>query len=489
MVSVRRAWLLVLLCGLPLVGVRAALQVEPSSAEIAYGQTLTLTVRVTGSNADLRHLDLTPLQEDFRIEQRTPDADGTALQLTLNPRRMGALSIPPLWFAGMRSEPQPLQVTAPTDLDRTLQVSTTIGQTHVWQRQQVLITLSVRSSDRFFQLHAPAFTTSQVGATVLTPQLRTGRERDTDYVVRTSGWALYPNAKGVVTLDPPPVEYLRGGRVQARFALPRITLTVRALPPYVPGDMPVGRLAIHSRLDAERLLQPGTLGFWHVQVRGEGMPAAALPSPLAPVRDRARVQFLPAEVQRHEQTTAQGLEAQATFRIPFTATASGPVQLPALQLQYFDPGQGRIERVAIAARTRWALGWGWRLSGLLLALLLAVYGARRLLRHGRRLRSRRRRRRQAIRDVAAATRARDIRLALYRFGVAEGWHLDGSLQRWAAQFTQRFRTEGELRPLCAALNRLEFSGHGPDAKELERTRAQTLAVLRRARRRRVRHCA
>lgn len=466
-----------------------ALTVEIEPSQPRYGDAFTMRIHTRGIDTPLGKLDLEPLRNEFRIERQTvagsgqPDAD-QRLELELRPRRAGTLEIPALYLGGARSEARALQVAPAVDGTDPLQIETAISPQETWAREQILVQVTVRSRQRFFEWHAPEFRDPRF--TVLALQTRTRQERvgDVDYTVKTTGWALFPWRSGALQLDPPAVEYRRGGRLQARFALPQLRLQVRPLPPYVPSDLPVGTLHLSTRVEAPALLNTDTLATWEMEARGEGVAAAALPSLLAPVRDRERLRFLPAEEQRSQDADGRGTRSVLRYRIPFVATASGRHVLPALELQYFNPDSGRIERLASAPRPIWVLGSAWRaglLAVVLGALVLAGIHARRVLgAHGARLR----RRRQVLEELDTASDARGIRAALNRFGRGEGWPLDGSLQSWLQGFRQHYRCrDGDLEAVLAALNRGEFAPTD-SGRELARLRPQLAATLRRARRRR-----
>lgn len=485
MVNKRTLFLLCAAWLLPLAAVSASLTVDLADRQVVYGQPLTVTLRAPATGTPTQPIDLEPLRRDFVVE-RVSDSDaddqdsGQVIRLALYPRRTGELRIPPLAQAGKHSEPETVQVTQASDAGRPLGVQTSLSPAAVWTRQQVLVQVEVRSVDRFFELQTPEFRDSHMAVVPLHTQVRTERVDGVDYVVKTTGWALYPGRSGNFTLDLPTVNYLRGGRIQARFALPHHALDVRPLPPYVPPDMPVGVLSLATRIDAPAVLDTETLAFWEVDVQGRGVPAAALPSPLAPVRDTHWLQFLPTQAQRRQHTGAHGILSTLSYRIPFAAKRSGPVSLPGLDLQYFDPNSGRIVRVATAPVRLWSMGTVWRMVLGGLVLIAGAYAAHRAVNTVRVQLARARRRRAALQEIASAASARGIRLALYRFGQAHGWRLDGSLHDWLAAFKRHYRRiDPNLEQIVDALNQREFSIH--PGYEFAPLRTAVAAALRNAR--------
>lgn len=462
----------------------AALRLEAPSGAIEYGQSFTITLRTADAATAVQRLDLTPLADDFRIERVVPGAAGVLV--TLNPRRTGTLEIPSLWLADERSAAVTVEITPAVDAGHTVVVRSRISAQSVWEREQLLVVIEVRSRERFFALQAPEFRAPGLTVVPLQSGIRRERMDGIDYTVRTAGWALFANTAGAYELELPPVALLRGGRVQARFALPRYRAHARALPPYVPPDMPVGALTLSTKVEASQLLHTDTLAFWELQIHGRGVPATALPSPLAPVRSSKQAQFLPAEPQYRQQADADGLTSTLIYRIPFEARRSGPVTLPGLALQYFDPGSARLVRIEPEPTRLWALASGWR--ALLAAAMLAAvaYSGTRLLRAFYRRAQLARRRRALLTEIEQAPDTRQVRWALIRFGNDQGWRLNGSLQNWRLAFERHYGgVEADLERLLEQLNRCEFSPEAP-GESLAESRAQLCKVLRRARPRRKR---
>ncbi len=467
----------------------AQLSASVAQNKIVYGQSLTMTVRAENRGAVLQGIDLDPLREDFQVETTTAsdtDRDGTVdtLQIQLRPRRTGEVTIPSLWLAGARSEPLPLHVAAASDGGQPLRVDSRVSASSVWVRQQLLVTVQVRSTNRFFELQAPSF--DQPGLTVVPLQTETGTESvaGVDHTVKTTGWALYPARSGAMVLNLPPVDYSRGGRLQARFAMPRARVDVRPLPPYVPADMPVGAVRLTTQLDAPALLNTDSIAFWKITTRASDLPAAALPSALARLRDSEDLEFMPASPEWHQQTTGTGVHSLRTVTIPFVAGASGRIALPILQVQYFDPDSGRLVRVATPAQSVWVLGTGWRISLSVICLAAILYGATRAWRVVRTAHARSKHERALLREIGAARRASEVRHALQRFGQARGWPLNGSLQMWLLRFTQHYRSvDPQLEPILVTLNRLEFAADQRD--ELDEVTVGMVAALQKARPRRL----
>ncbi len=466
----------------------AQLSASVAQNDLIYGQSLTMTVRAENRGAVLQGIDLDPLREDFQVETSAAsdtDGDGTidTLRIKLRPRRTGEFTIPSLSLAGARSEPLPLHVAAASDGGQPLRVDSRVSASSVWVRQQLLVTVHVRSTNRFFELQAPSF--DQPGLTVVPLQTETDNESiaGTDYTVKTTGWALYPAHSGAMLLNLPPVDYSRGGRIQARFAVPRVRVDVRALPPYIPADMPVGAVRLTTRLDAPALLNTDSIAFWKVTTSASNLPVAALPSALARLRDSADLEFIPATPVWGQQTTVDGVHSSRTVTIPFVAGGSGRIPLPILRLQYFDPDTGRLVRVATQAQSVWVLGTGWRISLSAICLAALLYGATHTWRVVRAAHARSKRERALLREIRAAGRASEVRRALQHFGHDQGWRLNGSLQTWLLRFTQHYRSvDPRLEQNLVTLNRLEFAAE--QRGDLDEVRARVVAALQKARPRR-----
>lgn len=480
-----RVWLLALLLTLAsTAGAEPRLWGTLDAVEVELGKAITLTLHARDVPADLAALPVDALAAHFVVEPVSEaSATGAGLELQhrvlrLHPRAAGEHALPTLRFADIDITLPRVRVVAARSRGLPLRVRSTLSERNPWQRQQVVLSIEVASPDGFFTLAAepPALPGADVVPLPVTS--RKARIDGVEYTVQRIGWALFPHAEGEQVVSPPLVRYLRGGRTRYRFAQPQATLEVRALPGYLPPTIPVGRVEVEAA-SLGRWVRTGHLQWWTVAVTGSGIPADSLPPVLRSLHDSERLQVLPAETRHSDGATADGLQGRAVHRVPIKALADGPMALPTLRYQYFDPATGRLVTRHYRPQRPWAFGLLWPALTAALLAVATVLVLRRGVRSWRAARASRHRRRQALEALAQAGTPAAVSAALRQWGSAWGWPGNVTLWQWEDHWQRCFRPDPHLAPALQALREGLYAGRQVEAASL----AHSLSgVLRRARR-------
>jgi hypothetical protein len=467
-----------------------ALQWKLDKETLQLGHHIRAELYGIGLRGKLSDISLQPLQEQFGFtleetigemeDPRWPQQRVQRLLLKLYPRHTGTLTLPTLSGGGARSQSHSITVTAGINQSRggdsPIEQHISVSSTQPWQRQQVRIEMEIITSDRFATLQAatPEITGFEVFALPAGSETlqRDGKELNRLHI----GWSLFPLSSGPYTLDLPPIEYRKSGRSTRIYYLPRQTIEVKALPPYIPPTMPVGRIELASSLEAGPWLEPQTLGFWHLTLTGNGVSPSWMPPVLHHLHSDKALRFLPAKSELTPTATRNGLQSRITHHIPFKPGTNGRVKLPTLHIQYFDPYSGKILATTYHPPFAYSISMTWRalligLSGL--AILLAgkiLYSKLCQLVRRRRLRQ------AALAEIATASSAMNIRKALKLFSEAEGWPANMTLRDWARHWATRHRRSNDIDILIERLS-LACYGKAPSV-ELDGLRRALLAQLR-----------
>lgn len=414
-----------------------------------YGRPINIELHAAPGSAlrpdDLDHLDLTPLDRDFVVEPRagaTIDAEiGAAMRpLRLHPRRAGDLPLPELSLAGAsggRIAAGTLSVAPALDRkDRSpLTVSHHVDSPSVWVHQGLRVRMAVESRHANVRLAVtrPEFAGIEVESLAET---RETVVRDGIALTRLEiGWRLYPTRAGRHALQLPAVEFRREGAVTHRFPPPRVELTVRELPAFVPPSLPVGRIEIDAVRPGSWLLARQELAFLELRIRTDGAAQQTPYQVLRQLQDTEDVTFYPPEL-----LPADASEDGHTrrYRVPFKPTGLGLIDLPRLRVQFFDPESGKIVTHFVS------LGRVPSLPASLIHLgtLLLVAAGLWVLRSALRALARYRRRRHAYRAAreavaAAAVTPAQLRAALALIAEAEAWPANLTVTAWLEHWHAR----------------------------------------------------
>lgn len=473
----------VLLCWLPwCAAAPAALSLDIDSNQVELGQGVTARLHYPDSlPAPSMAAIRSALRPEFAVDDEgvtRTGPHGFVHQFTLHPRHTGALTVPALHAGDLSTAPITIHVTPAREAGHDMQVRSNISTANPWVRQQVRVVMSFRSADPYFGLDVhtpklPAFVVVDIPQ-----QQHTTTINGVRYTVKTVGWLLYPLQDGSHSVQLPAIGYVRNGLTVRRFYPPDVALQVKALPPYVPPLLPVGKVSVHTSLEPAGWLRSGHLAYWNVDVHGPDVPADWLPPVLAQITSNRDMQVFPAESTRRDSPDASGVHGLAHHRIPLKPLSSGRLPLPSLRLQYFDPDSGRLVAVNYSPVRPITLSLPVILILVLTGTVLLGFIARVAWRWTRTCWRRHRLRHQAIAQLQSAQEPASLRAALTVFAQAEDWPSNATLGHWLDCWRQRYRAPAEL---STALDQLGAAHYGtrplpPDVQ------VHLLASLRRPRR-------
>lgn len=450
-----------------------ALKYEVDQQTLALGEPLQLRITRSAHAAGLGldSLDLRPLQRDFEITERLQGSDGQreTLTLVLHARHAGRITLP---VPGQRG----LRVTV-TDGSRTVsRVRWKLGVDPVEPLLRQPVTFTLEACDDGSLLWKRPQLPSVEGL-LLRPlgetEIITTRDGQRCTAHRWH-WALLPTAVGPHALPLPMLEAGKFGR-RLRFAAPALALTVQPLPAWLPGEVAVGRPAVR----AEPLPAQAALGqpmAWRWELEGawsERSLQGLLSLQLRTTDPRLGLERYAPQVEALSGVTAAPRWRVTLYLLP---QARGPLELPALQLPWYDPASGQLERMPLPAptiavldpqRARWLLA----AQGLffLLVVALLAWGGWRLL-------AWRVRRHRAMQRILRAPDAEAFRRALLSFSLQPGQPPAPTLQAWHERMAAQCRA-GEWAELVATLERARYGHARTDLLQLRRLAS---AGLRRA---------
>ncbi|SIO18042.1 hypothetical protein SAMN05443662_1673 [Sulfurivirga caldicuralii] len=181
----------------------------------------------------------------------------------------------------------------------------------------------------------------------------------------------WPTRAGTETLESLFVAVKNPGGQIWRFPSDAISLKVQPLPVWLPADVLVGRIDAFvfkpSMMIAKGKAEPVQLVVGGLNLYPDLPPQ---PETLLPTVKDIRGGY----GQTHVKTdwTPVGQVVQVTLQQPLIAEAYGPVRLPEMALQSFDPISGRVVRVSVPAQTLWVLPAWLITAGKFVAVILIL---------------------------------------------------------------------------------------------------------------------
>lgn len=343
----------------------ATLTATVDRKEFYVNEHVVLTLTLSGSETRLRaegvapNVDLTLLAEQFELG--TPRADfrfnidrnrgrsTSSITVELFPRRDGRLTIPAFSIDGLRTDPIELRVLAlPASTAAEVFAVSGVDQRklHVREQTRVWIDLYHRVSLDGARLGGPLDTRPrQVELHLLPQENRVEEVNGITYEVTRTAWAISPLSRDEITVMLPDIwiETREGRQWRLPFSDERIE--VIAVPEAIPAGTLIGRPALEVAAPAP--VEAGRMAPWEITLRATTA-LNALPAEL-PFRehtDALRIFMDPPE-RRLEVRDDGAVESVAIYRGSVMPLAPGEYALPAIDLPWFDPEQGRLAQLTV----------------------------------------------------------------------------------------------------------------------------------------------
>jgi hypothetical protein len=342
-------------------------------------ETVRLTVRVLGDGGPTGEPDFSALEQDFEILTTRTSSEfssiggriqsWTAWIMTLQPKRTGKLEIPSFSLGSHRSEPLELRVTALDGrtrlfIDNQVFFETNVSADAVYVQAQLLLTRTLYYAEGvqlFGELpREPAIEHALVqplGEPDISRTTRNGQR----YRVIEQTYAIFPERSGELTVPSvsiagsailPRAEGFSGRRTAVEAASERILVNVLPIPADYPADTPWFPAAevelLESWTDEPPRLDVGKPSTRALIVRAEQTLASMVP-PLA-VRYPVQIRTYPERPDLHETATRSGVVGTRVESAAVVSQAPGRIDLPTVELVWFDTRQHEVRRASIPAR-------------------------------------------------------------------------------------------------------------------------------------------
>lgn len=373
------AGLLALLCG---AAQAAGLTASVDRSSLNLGEIVELSLESSAPTLEGRP-DLTPLAAQFeildtRLLSRQVLADGETqrhdrLVIALQPRLAGRLTIPPLSLGAERSQAIVLQVHEPRPVaaDNALApvfIDASLDQDSVYVQAQAVLTLRVFHSVALYD-DSQLSPLEMEDARVEPLGARRTYEQEIDGVrhgVQEVRYAIFPQRSGTLQI---PAQLFsatalasqdaagqpfgpRSGRpLQVRS--PALALQVKPRPASYPADapwLPAHSLSLSETWTPEpQRPQVGDSLTRNLLLRAEGLAGAQLPDLSRPLAHPG-LRSYPDQPRLRSRSNAGGLVGSREESIALVPTAAGTIELPALEVVWWNTREERLERTSLPAR-------------------------------------------------------------------------------------------------------------------------------------------
>mgnify|MGYP000857527887 CR=1 FL=1 len=352
-------------------------------SRLTLGESLDLILESTDAT-EFGKPDLTPLDELFdvlgtRQVNRLTTLDGQARAstrwiVTIKPRHSGFVVVPPLRLGDSQSQPVSLHVTESTGQNADEQmapvfIDASLDHESVYVQAQSVLTLRIYHSVSLYDdssltpLDIPDARVESLGEP-RTYEQDIGGVRHGVIELR---YAIFPQKSGQLTIPsqvfsatlaerPNRNEYMpfgpRPGKV-TRVRSPQIPLTVKAKPADYPADapwLPARALSLAEAWSPEPgQVKVGDSLTRSLMVKADGLSSAQLP-PL-PATQVEGLRRYPDQPQLNNENSERGVIGSREEREALVAGKAGTLELPAVDVVWWNTHEDRLEHTSLPART------------------------------------------------------------------------------------------------------------------------------------------
>jgi BatD DUF11 like domain len=345
--------------------------VDRTNVELNESFTLEIT---TDADADLQP-DVSVLDKDFYVGQGSQLSNTTIINnqmqhsmtwtYVLMPKHTGTLTIPPITLGKEQSKPIVVTVKEPEYAppgEADVFVTSDVDDSETYVQAQVLLTVKIY---RAVATRQPSLRDPEISGAETLVELA-GDDKSYESVINGTAYnviervyALYPQESGEIQISPARFEarVLRDGRITGRkvFQSDAKTVTVKPIPPPPPGYpnatwLPARELDLSEDWSGDpATITAGEPVTRHVTTSVLGQLETQIPAIDPPAA--AGLHIYPDKPELTRRSEAHGIRGIRKDQYAIIGTAPGKAVLPALELPWWNIGEGKWEVARLPERT------------------------------------------------------------------------------------------------------------------------------------------
>jgi len=351
----------------------AAVRAQVDRPSVDLNESFMLEV-IVDTNTDLEP-DLTVLDADFYVGQISQLSNTSIFNgeirrsrtwtIALMPKRTGMLDIPPIAIGSEKSAPVRINVNEPSNAppgEADVFVTSEIDQADTYVQAQILYRIKVY---RAVATRQPALREPTISGVEALVELA-GDEKSYEAVLNGKAYnvnerviAIYPQESGEIAISPARFEarVLRGGRITGRKVFESDSHTVNVLPIPAPPDnypnafwLPARDVSLREDWSREPdRIEAGEPVTRRVTISALGQIETQIPAIEPPEIDGMNVYADKPELSRRIE--ADGIRGIREDQYALIGVASGDIELPALEVPWWDIAAGTWRVATLPSRT------------------------------------------------------------------------------------------------------------------------------------------
>lgn len=369
------ALVLTLLLGAALPRAEVAATVDRN--QVAIGDTFRLVISATEDDEDISGVDLSALERDFEVLQRSTKSNtrivngqrthNRQLVMEITPRREGTLRIPPFSVGNSTTRPITVAVSESPRADpgtETVLFEAELDREQVYVQGQLILTLRLQQA---INLDRRSISELEMDNAFVMPLEQQSFQRTINgrpWLVHEVRYAIFPEQSGTLSIpaqsfsarESKPRDNWFSSANQGRLVRRNTAaLLVEVLPR--PGSYPAGATWLPARaltLEEKWSSDPATLRAGEsvtrtIEVRGAGLQGAQLP-PATPDQTEG-LKYFPDQPSINDSEISTGLLGARTDSTAIVPTREGQVTLPEVRIPWWDTEAEELRFAVLPAHT------------------------------------------------------------------------------------------------------------------------------------------
>lgn len=300
--------------------------------------------------------DLTPLHRDFDVLGKSQNGKfgfnlGTSTTLnfwviSLRPKSVGTVEIPPIKIGDYESQPIRLTVTSSPQLldgngNPPVIIKTEVSEIEPYLQQEVILSVELYTSVAL--QNANRSTPSHPDLVIerlVDDQVNYQTINGTQYQVITREYLAFPQRSGILTIPSQTIQAMINtstGRRMIKVQSEPLNLQVLPIPASYSSDvwLPSSNVTVSTKLektsDAPRV---GDTLIWTIDIKAKG----ALPEQISTLdfNSTRNYKLYPKPPQFSNQKTSDGITGSQTISVEVVPTEEGTLSLPDINITYWD---------------------------------------------------------------------------------------------------------------------------------------------------------
>lgn len=334
------------------------------------------------------------------------------------------------------------------------EVELSLSKSTVWQREQVIATLTVKSKDTLSRIEAEEF--EQEGFFILPAEIE--RTENDEGVETTLKWILFPYLAEEKKLEFPRIRYRPSTSRPRSLKLPEQLLKVRPLPIYVPPTMPVGKVTLKQDWQNGFIITAKKLFDWNITAESSHVTPQTLPAISRQLTSSKSLEVFPNAKEIEQSIDETGVTLFQNYQIPVKGNVFGWLALPNIEIQYFDPNNGRLKKISTDNPKVLVIhAWMIWVMLILFAYLLYWLASRYLPKITAWLTSNKIKK-KALKDLNGANNYQQIKQSLSEYSLATGKKSNTALETFADNYKNTTAYE-VIKDHLNIINQVQFSNN------------------------------